>query len=166
MSGAERDAAWKLVLITRDGTPGEPLRDLPAEAAEVLDSMRVLYRQSGYVPPWVGYLAVEEGACVGTCAFKTSPIRERVEIAYFTFPPHEGRGVATRMARALVGISRRTDPEVVVTARTLPERNASTSVLARIGFVFDGEIDDPEDGIVWEWRLPGGVSGGAADDRT
>jgi RimJ/RimL family protein N-acetyltransferase len=152
-----------LVLITRDGTPGEPLPDLPAVAAEVLASMRTLYRKSGYVPPWVGYLAVEDGVCVGTCAFKTAPIRGRAEIAYFTFPPHEGRGVATRMARALIGISRRTDPEVVVTARTLPERNASTTVLARIGFVLDGEIDDPEDGIVWEWRLPGGASGGAAD---
>lgn len=144
----------RLVLITRDGTPGEPLQNLPEEAADVLASMRTAYRRSGYVPPWVGYLAVEGATCVGTCAFKTEPSEGRVEIAYYTFPPHEGRGVASRMAGMLLHIARKKDPSVTVTARTLPGRHASTSVLGKLGFVFDGEIEDPEDGTVWEWHFP------------
>lgn len=147
----------KLVAITRDGTPDEPIADLPAEANGVLEATRSLYGRSGYVPPWVGYLVTEDGVCVGTCAFKTAPVRGRVEIAYFTFPAHEGRGVATRMAGALVELARRTAADVRITARTLPERNASTSVLRRTGFAFDGEVEDPEDGTVWEWHLPGGA---------
>jgi [ribosomal protein S5]-alanine N-acetyltransferase len=35
----------------------------------------------------------------------------------------------------------------------LPAENASTSVLRSNGFVRDGEINDPEEGIVWRWRL-------------
>jgi len=155
----------KLVLITRDGSPGEPLNDLPAEAAEVLSSMRSLYIRTGYVPPWVGYLATEDGACVGTCAFKTAPSAGCVEIAYFTFPAHEGRGVATRMAAGLVAIARRTDPDVMVTALTLPRRNASTSVLGKLGFVLHGEAEDPDEGTVWEWRLPRNGPSGAGDEE-
>jgi len=48
--------------------------------------------------PWVGYLAADEPSemVVGTCAFKTGPDQDGViQIAYFTFPSFEGRGVAT-----------------------------------------------------------------------
>ena len=97
-------------------------------------------------------LAGESGVFVGTCAFKTPPNEEGVEIAYFTFPEHEGRGVATRMAKRLVEIA---EIEGVrpVRAQTLPEENASTSILKKLGFKCVGPVQHPEDGTVWEWRL-------------
>lgn len=106
--------------------------------------------------PWVGYLAVDEPnkIVVGTCAFKTGPDQDgAVEIAYFTFPSFEGRGVATAMARRLLEMARASQEVREVIAHTLPERNASTRVLEKIGMCHVGEVIDPEDGPVWRWRL-------------
>lgn len=100
--------------------------------------------------PWAGYLAEDDGEFVGSCAYKTPPIAEEVEIAYFTFPEHEGRGIATRMAQHLVDIAF-ANGVVRVKAQTLPEPNASTRLLEKLGFVFTGPVMHPEDGEVWEW---------------
>jgi len=35
---------------------------------------------------------------------------------------------------------------------TLPERNASTRILEKVGFERLGEIIDPEDGVIWRWE--------------
>nr|WP_255581726.1 GNAT family protein [Cupriavidus sp. AU9028] len=102
--------------------------------------------------PWGGYLAEEDGQFVGTCAYKTPPQSGQVEIAYFTFPGQEGRGVATRMARQLIGIAQREGVAVVV-AQTLPEPGASTAILQKLGFRRAGEVIHPEDGLVWQWEL-------------
>ncbi len=37
-------------------------------------------------------------------------------------------------------------------AHTLPAPNASTRVLAKCGFERTGEVEDPEDGLVWRWE--------------
>jgi RimJ/RimL family protein N-acetyltransferase len=39
-------------------------------------------------------------------------------------------------------------------AHTLPEENASNRALRRNGFTFSGEVDDPEDGLIWRWEKP------------
>jgi RimJ/RimL family protein N-acetyltransferase len=45
-------------------------------------------------------------------------------------------------------------PEVGrVDAHTLPERNASTGVLDKVGLKFMGTVHDPQDGEVWHWSL-------------
>ncbi|WP_157862452.1 GNAT family N-acetyltransferase [Nitrosococcus halophilus] len=89
----------------------------------------------------------------GTCAFKTPPQNNEIEIAYFTFPNNEGRGIATRMSSQLIQIARAQIPSLTITAQTLPENNASSSILKKLGFVSVGELDHPEDGRVWEWKL-------------
>jgi RimJ/RimL family protein N-acetyltransferase len=76
-----------------------------------------------------------------------------VEIAYFTFPDHEGLGIATAMARELIRIARAALPDVVVTAQTLPEENASTHILRKLGFAQAGIAHDDDAGEVWEWHL-------------
>ena len=130
-----------------------------------------------YTPPWVGYLAVIEGAViedpdgdslivVGGCGFKGPPTDQneaaglapepgvrRVEIAYFTLPDHEGQGHATAMARELVRLSLEADSSVVVAAQTLREEGPSTSILKKLGFQLHAELIHPEDGEVWEWRV-------------
>ena len=110
-----------------------------------------MYNRNGYVEPWLGYLAIEGGDCVGTCAFTAPPAGGGVEIAYFTFPAFEKRGIATRMAGRLVEIARESNRSVRIIAHTLTEENASTRILRKLGFVLNGTITHPEDGCVWLW---------------
>jgi [ribosomal protein S5]-alanine N-acetyltransferase len=114
----------------------------------------VLYARRGFVEPWVGYLALEAGEWVGGCGFAAPPVAGEVEIAYFTFPGHEGRGVATQMATALLDLTAEAAAQggFEFIAHTLPEENASTSILKKLGFVHEGVIDHPEDGPVSKWR--------------
>ena len=105
--------------------------------------------------PWLAYLAADpvRGLVVGTCAFKEVPGPEgEAEIAYFTFPGFEGQGYATAMAAALIALAREAAPGVRVIAHTLPEVNASGTVLGKVGMRRTGEVVDPEDGPVWRWE--------------
>jgi RimJ/RimL family protein N-acetyltransferase len=94
---------------------------------------------------------VTAGIAVGGGGFKEAPKNGRVEIAYFTVPEFEGRGFASRTARALVAIARQADAGLIITAQTLPVENASTAILRKLGFRLDRTIDHPQDGEVWEW---------------
>lgn len=109
--------------------------------------------------PFGAYLAVEasRSEAVGACAFVTGPREREVEIAYFTFPPHEGRGIATAMALALVDVARASGALDTVYAHTLREPNASTRVLARAGFGGPRDVVHAEDGPIWRWELPLGA---------
>jgi RimJ/RimL family protein N-acetyltransferase len=142
----------RLIEIGKDGKPVESL-ELPQTAQQVGESFSGMYQAQGFTPPWVGYFAEEDGTVVGTCAFKSPPENQRVEIAYFTFPGHEGRGVATEMARKLVAVARETVADITLVAQTLPQESASTSVLRKLGFQYTGQVTHPEDGQVWEWQL-------------
>lgn len=119
--------------------------------ADVCMSVVAMYPDGQPIEPWAGYLVKEGGQYVGTCAYKSQPVQGVVEIAYFTFPEHQGRGVATQMARRLIdlaaehGITR-------IKAQTLPEPSASTRILLKLGFVNVGTVHHPEDGPVWEWQ--------------
>ena len=117
----------------------------------VMASTAQMYERRGFVEPWIGYLGIEGGRCVGACAFTSSPVGEFVEIAYFTFPDFEKRGIATHMAQLLISIAQECDQSVKIIAHTLTEENASTHILRKLGFVFAGAIDHPEDGNIWEW---------------
>lgn len=140
-------------LVPIDLTAGRNEATLPAFIKEVLAGTRAMYG-GRFTPPWIGYLAeAEDGSFIGTCAFKSAPVNGEVEIAYFTFPDHEHHGVATRMAAKLVEFARKTDPKIVITAQTLPQENASTTVLRRNGFQLSGPVHHPEDGLVWHWEL-------------
>jgi len=143
----------ELIGITETGELAKPVLSTPHVAAEVIEATTQLYRSVGYELPWIGYLAIENGTCVGTCGFKSPPQNNRVEIAYFTFPGHESRGVATRMASELIRLALEILPAVTVAAQTLPEENASTSVLKKLRFRLVSTVEHPEDGLVWEWQL-------------
>ncbi len=99
---------------------------------------------------------------VGTCGFLGPTRAGRVEIAFWTFPPFEGRGWATAMTRALVARAF-SDPAVhTVVAHTLPERDPASGVLKANGLVrvearrrdeSPGEGAAPVRGRVWRWEL-------------
>ena len=112
-----------------------------------------VYERRGYVEPWVGYLAIEGGRCVGACGFTSPPVGDVAEIAYFTFPDFERRGIATRMVQRLISIARECDSSMRITAHTLTEENASNHILKKLGFAFTGTVDHPEDGKIWKWSF-------------
>ncbi|REK17394.1 MAG: N-acetyltransferase [Planctomycetota bacterium] len=145
----------RLVEIPADGRRAASVDDHEL-LHDVIEVTTALYDKVGFEPPWVGYVAADGRCPLGTCAFKSPPVDGRVEIAYFTLPEHEGRGIATRMAQALVELARNADASLTVVAQTLPEENASTSILRKLGFAFAGEVAHPEDGTVWEWHLGSG----------
>lgn len=143
----------RLIPVTRDGTPRGHHGALPPVAAEALRATAHLYQSVGFVEPWIGYLALVGETPVGSCGFKSPPADGRVEIAYFTFPEFEGRGLASAMATELVALADRHKASLVVAAQTLPERNASHRVLEKLGFAHVATLEHPEDGTVWEWQL-------------
>ena len=122
----------------------------------VAEQTVALFERTGVTThPWSGFVAVDRvrDAIVGTCGFKSCPDADgNVEIAYFTFPNFEGRGVASAMAAGLVERARVAVGVRRLLAHTLPEKNASTRVLEKVGFLWTGEVIDPEDGRVWRWE--------------
>ena len=131
---------------------------LPAPLAHIVRNMAAmqaaLYRKTQAVEPWIGYLAriPAEQALVGSCSF-VGRQGDQVEIAYFTFPGLEGRGFGGRMAEALVEIAWDDPALQQIIAHTLPQENASTRILQRLGFERAGEAVDPDEGSVWRWSL-------------
>lgn len=74
-------------------------KDLLRTAAQ--QTVGLLERTGAGAPPWSGFLAVDrvQSVMVGTCGFKGPPASQRiVDIAYFTFPQFDGRGVAPSWA--------------------------------------------------------------------
>jgi RimJ/RimL family protein N-acetyltransferase len=123
-----------------------------AAPREIVGQTQAMLRTQPRPDPWGSYIAWEAETPVGTCAFKHAPNEAgKVEIAYMTFPPFEGRGHATAMAGQLVEMARASGAKMAV-AHTLPEENASNRALRRNGFTFGGEVIDPEDGPVWRWE--------------
>lgn len=144
----------QLVAITRDGQASAPIGHVPKIVGDILRWTATHYSRAGFEAPWIGYLGVEGDTCVGACGFKSTPQGGKVEIAYITFPENEGRGVATRMAALLIELARQHDSSLTITAQTLPQVNASNAILKKLGFTNRGEVEHPEDGVVWEWHLP------------
>jgi len=113
-------------------------------------------RNMQLAPDWAALLStrlyVLDGVrVVGSGGVKAPPLEDgEVEIGYGMAPAYQGRGLATQAARVLTdealaqGASR-------VSAFTAPDNTASCRLLQRIGYVRDGEMIDPDDGLVWRW---------------
>jgi RimJ/RimL family protein N-acetyltransferase len=141
-----------IVEISADGTPAQALGTLSEFAIAACAQTTAHYKKTGFSPPWISFLATCDSEVVGICAFIGAPTCGRVEIAYHTFPPFEGRGAATAMVRELITRAQRSDPHVELFAHTLAEQNASNAILRKLGFEFVGQLCHPEEGEIWEWR--------------
>ena len=120
---------------------------------QVVNSVLQMYDICGGLHPfpWLGFLCVNGESVLGTCAFKSQPKNNQVEIAYFVFPEYEGKGLGTLFAAFLVAQAKLTNPDISILAETLPESNASTSILGKLHFKQVREYIHPEDGKVWQW---------------
>lgn len=125
-------------------------------SGEVSSEWLASLRTPSDADPWrFGYAVVyrEVGAVVGSGGFKGPPDADgMVEIAYGIVPSFERRGFATQVARALTAHASANDSVRLVRAHTMPEPNASNSVLKKCGFQFVDEVIDPDDGLVWRWE--------------
>jgi ribosomal-protein-alanine N-acetyltransferase len=130
-----------------------PLTDVRQPAELLARIPKELHALASRAKPWTSYVAfTQAGVAVGTCAYKGEPNpRKEVEIAYMTFPELEARGYGTAMSRSLIEIASTSKAVEHVIAQTLREENASVRICRSLGFRFDGEVVDPEDGIVWRW---------------
>jgi RimJ/RimL family protein N-acetyltransferase len=105
------------------------------------------------------FVAGQPPQLVGWGGFKGRPADGVAEVGYEIAESHRGRGLATAAAEAMLEEAF-TDPDVAaVIAHTLPERNASTRVLEKAGFEFDGEVFQ-EGRETWRFRVarPAGPS--------
>lgn len=82
-----------------------------------------------------------------------NPRDGKVEIAYWTFKEFEGQRIASFACKELITISHNADPKLTITAKTVPEQNASTKILENNGFIFREIVQDEEIGDVWMWTL-------------
>lgn len=110
------------------------------------------YKKIGFNPPWICYYVLENEEIIGNAAYKGKPVNNSVEIAYGTMESHRKKGLGTQICKELLDLAIATNPEVRITARTLPEKNYSTRILEKNGFILLGTINDPDDGEVWEWE--------------
>ena len=124
----------------------------PAGAREILVQTVEFLAREPRPDPWGSYIAYAGETAVATGAFKSAPDETGiVEIAYMTFPAHEGNGYARAMVPTLYAMAIEHGASLVV-AHTLPEENASNRALRSSGFAFAGEVSDPEDGLIWRWE--------------
>jgi RimJ/RimL family protein N-acetyltransferase len=123
---------------------------------EVSPAWLARLRESLAANPWDHGFAIvhrETQSVVGSFGFKGPPDDDGVvEIAYGIVPAFQGRGYATEATGAGVAFAFASGRVRLVRAHTLPTPNASTRVLAKCGFIWTGEVEDPEDGLVWRWE--------------
>jgi RimJ/RimL family protein N-acetyltransferase len=92
------------------------------------------------------------GRLLGSGGFAAPPSERTVEIGYEIAPEFRGRGLGVAAARALVDRAVAGGEVDHVLAHTLPGPNPSTGVLVSLGFEHTDDQEDPEVGVVWEWR--------------
>jgi [ribosomal protein S5]-alanine N-acetyltransferase len=142
----------QFIPIDIDESQNTRFRENP-ECIEILNVYPAFYHKVGYHKPWIGYFFTMDGTEIaGVGGYKGKPVDGTIEIAYGTFENYRKRGLGTEICRQLVLLALQTDPSVRITARTLPQNNASVHILKRNGFAYKGVVYDVEDGEVWEWE--------------
>lgn len=121
------------------------------DCAESLQLSINHYKEIGFEPPWIGYFVKLDGNIVGMAGYIGKPIDNKIEIAYGTVERFRQKGIGTEICRLLVVLAQRTDPDLMITAHTLPHENYSTKILKKNGFRYLGIAWDKDEGDVWEW---------------
>jgi ribosomal-protein-alanine N-acetyltransferase len=105
---------------------------------------------------WWTYLFIHsaDNALVGLGGFRgEADAQGTVEIGYSIAPAYRLRGLATEAARGMIDYAFSHPHVTEVIAHTLPEGNASTRVLQKVGMKRAGIDHDPDEGEVWRWSL-------------
>jgi ribosomal-protein-alanine N-acetyltransferase len=92
------------------------------------------------------------GRLLGSGGFAAPPAERTVEIGYEIAPEFRGQGLGVAAAGAMVERAVSSGEVDHVIAHTLPGPSPSTGVLVSLGFEHTRDQEDPEVGVVWEWR--------------
>lgn len=127
------------------GEDAETRRRFEAHAPSTLDQTRnVILRWAARLEPsTINYaLRDRKGRLLGGCeARRTSDAI--VEVSYWVFPDHRGRGLAARDALALLADTlQNIDGLDRIEAHVDPDNRASRKTAERAGFVRSGDVDD------------------------
>lgn len=105
---------------------------------------------------WRGYFFIDpkNRVLVGNGGFKGEPDDSgTIEIGYEIASEHWNRGFATEAVQGMIAYAFAHKDVHAVIAHTLAEINASNNVLQKVGMKFVAEIDDPEEGKIWQWQI-------------
>lgn len=105
---------------------------------------------------WWTYFPIhkKDHLLIGSCGYKGPPSAEgAVEIGYEIIPSYRGQGFATEVAKGLIENAFLDERVRGVIAHTLAEPNASARILEKCEFAQIEEIADPDDGLIWKWKL-------------
>jgi ribosomal-protein-alanine N-acetyltransferase len=99
-------------------------------------------------------VAKPSGAILGGCGFKGFPVDGDVEIGYGVAKSARRRGVATLAVTELLGLAAASGIVRQVVAHILPDNDASSGVVSRLGFSRGLTIVDPDGEVVVRWVYP------------
>ena len=122
---------------------------------EALPILCESYRASPEGHRWGSLFFVEPEArmLVGFGGFKGPPSSDAVvEVGYAIAPAFRGKGLATDAVIQMVQRAFSDTTVRAVDAHTLGHANPSTRVLEKSGFQKIAEFNDPDDGLIWQWR--------------
>jgi RimJ/RimL family protein N-acetyltransferase len=122
---------------------------------EALPILRASYesKPEGYIWGSLFFIELEGPTLVGFGGFKGSPSPDGVvEIGYAIAPAFRGQGLATDAVAQMVQRAFADVAVRAVDAHTLGHDNPSTGVLQKNGFRKIAEIEDRDDGPIWQWR--------------
>jgi len=142
----------KLLPIRLNEDPTNPLFSTD-DCQELLRIYKDYYQIIGFHEPWIGYFVMKDEEVVGSGGFTGPPKDDQIEIAYYTFKGMEGLGVSSFSCQALVAIAKKTNRHLLITAKTVPESNISSKILAKNGFQFHSMVHDHEIGDAWLWTI-------------
>jgi [ribosomal protein S5]-alanine N-acetyltransferase len=128
----------------------------PDERVQVSADWLARVRAGPETDPWTfGFTIVDRvtSVPVGVCGFKGPAGQDgTVEIAYGIDAEYRGRGYATAAAMAMVEYAFAHQHVGTVRAHTFSDGNASARVLLKCGFHLIGQVEEPDDGLVWRWE--------------
>jgi RimJ/RimL family protein N-acetyltransferase len=123
---------------------------------EALPILRASHEKNPEGDEWGSsfFIELEGPTLVGFGGFKGSPSPDGVvEIGYAIAPAFRRRGLATDAVAQMVQRAFAHVTVRAIDAHTLGHDNPSTRVLQKSGFRKIAEIEDPDEGSIWQWRL-------------
>lgn len=123
---------------------------------EIIAHSREFLKNNPAAANWWMYFFVHaaDKKLVGNGGFKGRPDEAgTVEIGYAVAPAFRGKGLGSEAARGLIDYAFSHAQAETIQAHTLAEENESVRVLRKVGMEFVKELNDPEDGDIWQWQL-------------
>ncbi|KQV74125.1 hypothetical protein ASC61_03365 [Aeromicrobium sp. Root344] len=125
-----------------------------AERVEIWHYMISLLEGRPDNADWLMQAVVMHGAAIGNAGFKGAPLDGQVELGYSIAPELRRRGYASQVVRLLLERAAQDARVDRVIARINPDNAASLGVIAKAGFVPDGDHLSAKAGLQLQFAHP------------